>query len=79
MYFLMNLITPGILFTIVLILATIAKNPITSDEVKNVAIDKNQTPKMSKCFIVNRYKSYIERVKECRNLLFQKHQVLKPL
>ena len=51
MYFLMNLITPGKLFTMVEILATIAKNPITSDEVKKVAIDKNQTPKMSKCFI----------------------------
>lgn len=53
MYFLMNLITPGRLFIIEDILAAIAKNPITSDEVKNVAMDKNQTPNNSNCFIIN--------------------------
>lgn len=74
----MNLITPGKLFTMVVILAIIAKNPITSDEVKKVAIDKNQTPKRSKCFIINQYMSYIVRVKEYRNQRFQIHQVLKP-
>jgi len=52
MYLLKNLITPGILLTIVVTLAVIAKNPRTSDEVKNVAIDKSQTPNSSNCFIL---------------------------
>jgi hypothetical protein len=47
MYLLKNLITPGILPTIVVILAAIAKNPRTSDEVRKVLIDKNQTAKRS--------------------------------
>lgn len=51
MYFLMNLITPGILFKIVVILATIAKKPITSDEVNIVTIDNPHTEIKSKCFI----------------------------
>ena len=47
----MNLITPGILFKIVVILATIAKKPITSDEVNIVTIDNPHTEIKSKCFI----------------------------
>jgi hypothetical protein len=77
MYLLKNLITPGILPTIVVILAAIAKNPRTSDEVKNVAIDKSQTPNSSNCFIINQYRSYIENVVEFHNQQFQKHQALK--
>lgn len=51
MYFLMNLITPGKLLMMLVILATIAKNPITWDEVNKVTIDNPQTEIKSKCFI----------------------------
>lgn len=47
----MNLITPGKLLMMLVILATIAKNPITWDEVNNVTIDNPQTEIKSKCFI----------------------------
>ena len=66
--------TPGKLLMIDDKLATIAKKPITSDEVKNVAMDKNQTPSKSKCcFIISRSKLYVVHVMECRNLLSQIH------
>lgn len=47
----MNLITPGKLLIILVILATIAKKPITWDEVNIVTIDNPQTEIRSKCFI----------------------------
>lgn len=52
MYFLMNLITPGKLLMMLVILATIAKNPITSDEVNKVTIDNPQTEIRSICFML---------------------------
>jgi len=48
----MNLITPGKLLMMLVILATIAKNPITSDEVNIVTIDNPQTEIKSKCFML---------------------------
>ena len=42
----------GIFPIMVEILAAIAKKPSTSDEVRNVAIDKSQTPKRSKCCFI---------------------------
>ena len=52
MYFLMNLITPGKLLIMLVILATIAKKPITSDEVNKVTIDNPQTEIKSICFML---------------------------
>ena len=47
----MNLITPGKLLMMLVILATIAKKPSTWEEVKNVPIDNPQIVIRSKCFI----------------------------
>jgi len=70
--------TPGKLLMIDDKLATMAKKPITSDEVKNVAMDKNQTPSRSKCcFIINRDKLYVVHVMVCRNLQSRIHPALK--
>lgn len=56
------------------ILAAIAKKPSTSDDVRNVAIDNNQTPSKSKCcFIVSLNISCIVYVVAIRNLLSQIH------
>lgn len=64
----------GIFPIMVEILAAIAKNPSTSDEVKNVAIDSSQTPSKSKCcFIIGRNKSCIVYVMVTRSLQFQRH------
>ena len=52
MYLLKNLMMFGMFPIMVDILAAIAKNPSTSDEVKNVAIDSNQTPSKSKCCFI---------------------------
>lgn len=53
MYLLKNLMMPGIFPMMVVILAKIAKKPITSDEVKNVAIDSIHTPNKSKCCLIS--------------------------
>jgi len=56
----MNLITPGKLLMMLVILATIAKNPSTWEEVKKVPIDNPQIVIRSKCFI--KYKLNIVNV-----------------
>jgi hypothetical protein len=59
MYLLKNLIMFGRFPIILEMLAVIAKKPITSDEVKKVAIDKNQTPNNSKCCFIIKLSSLI--------------------